>query len=633
MSRIVFISPYADFTQLAKSVAQELNIQVEFYSVWLEDSLRLVKTLGEPPVDVLISRGGTAEYLAQNLDIPVIRANMSSYDLIECIHEAKKYSHDIVITLYQNQLVGKLMLEEILSVSITEIMFDDNLDELEHKISRLAIRGGYCIIGGGVTVSYAHKYGLPYVAVKTGRATIHEALLHAVQIAALHHEETRHAQRLKTILEASHEGIIAIDEHGTVEIYNKVAEKIFGIPTQELLGSSLVDRVRNIGLHTVLSTGKPKLGELCQIGNTQILMNKVPVLKDSRILGAVATFEEVSKVVQTEQRLRKEFSGKNKFIANFCFQDILGESKIMVQCKRLAVELARSELTVLIYGPSGTGKELFAQSIHNASSRAHQPFVAVNCGALPPSLLESELFGYEEGAFTGAKRQGKYGLFELAHKGTIFLDEIDSLPLEVQGRLLRVIQEKEVLRIGGESNISIDVRIIAATNTAPQVLLTTGKIREDLFYRLNVLYLELPSLSGRKEDIPLLCAKFSERFSSQSRQAVKMLIPYFLKYNWPGNIRELYNVIQRVSFYSEIFFEPNKPDKFLELVIPNAVFSSATAQTLESKLGSKLQSTESQAIVSALEQCGTIDKAAKQLGISRSTLLRKLKKIRAPFSS
>ncbi len=327
--------------------------------------------------------------------------------------------------------------------------------------------------------------------------------------------------------------------------------------------------------------------------------------------------------------MRRELS-KNQFVARFQFDDIIGASPIMVAQKRLAADFAKSDLTVLIYGESGTGKELFAQSIHAASKRRQQPFVAVNLGALPNSLLESELFGYEEGAFTGAKRKGKLGFFEMAHGGTLFLDEIDALPIELQGRLLRVLQEKEVLRVGGEVLIPVDVRIIAATNRSPRQLLENKIIRQDLFYRLDVLYLEIPPLRERGADIPLLLQHFlpslPELFSTGT---LTKMLSCLENYSWPGNVRELFNFSQRLQFYY-----PSPPgaedevETFLRKMLPNAVEERQELKHEASDWSDQLSRFEQDVVMKTLKDAANSAEAAARLGMSRATLWRKIKKWR-----
>ena len=631
MNRIVFISPYRDLSIMAKSVAEELGLTVEteFYEGWLEEAGKIIRNLDGPPIDVLMSRGGTAIYLTENFSIPVVKVNTGPYDMLEGLNDARQFSRNIAITTFGESFVGLRLMEKVLDISITEVLFK-SLEDLDTRIAALAQSGEYCIVGGGPSVSFAKKYGLPSVFLRTSRATLHSAFLNADELACLRKEETRKSYRLNAILDAAYDGIIAVDGTGIVEIYNKAAEKTFGKPAAGVLGKKVIDVIPNTHLDQILQSGQPEIGELQDVNNTRILTNRVPVKYGTEIMGAVATFQESSKVVQAEQKIRKELAGRCQFRAKTNFSDIVGVSTVLEVKKNIARRFAQSDLTLLLYGASGTGKELFAQSIHNAGYRSGNPFVAVNCGALPPSLLESELFGYEEGAFTGARRKGKYGLFELAHGGTIFLDEIDALPIEMQGRLLRVLQEREVLRIGGESIIPVNVRVIAATNQKPEELLRRNLIREDLFYRLNVLYLEIPPLSERREDIRHLSEHFLSAMGNQHMNwLLKDLLPYFERYKWPGNVRELQNTIQRLAFFADTFEQGQKIEKLLHLVAPNILEALQDAPASDTQqIRSRLKDLENELILKAVAEQGTLEKAAAFLGIGRSTLNRKLKEIR-----
>jgi len=628
VNRIVFVSPYRDLSVVAQSVADELGLTIEFYEGWLEQAGQIVKSLTGPPIDVLLSRGGTAEYLAENFSIPVIRVNIGPYDMLEGLDEARQYSRNIAITSFNAPLVGTRLMEKVMGVSITEVLFN-SLEDLKRKIASLAQTGEYCIVGGGPSVSYAAQYGLPSVFLRTNRATLHSSFINADQIATLRKEETRKSFRLNAILDAAYDGIVAVDAAGTVEIFNQAAERILGIPAAKVLGKNVAEYIPNTRFDEILRTGQGEIGDLQDVGNARILTNRVPVKSGYEVMGAVATFQESSRVVQAERKIRKEASGRCQFKAKANFSDIIGESDVMEVKKKIARNFAASDLTILLYGASGTGKELFAQSIHNASGRAANSFVAVNCGALPPTLLESELFGYEEGAFTGARRKGKYGLFELAHGGTIFLDEIDALPIEMQGRLLRVLQEREVLRIGGEAIIPVNVRVIAATNKTPEILVRENKIREDLFYRLNVLYVEIPPLAERRQDIQSLCEHFLPYSENDHLRTLLMrLQPYFQRYSWPGNVRELQNVVQRLSFFADSFEQGQNIEDFLKMVAPTIAAAIEATDTQDNAFHRQVKGVEHELILKAVKEQGTLDRAAAYLGIGRSTLTRKLKQIR-----
>jgi len=308
-------------------------------------------------------------------------------------------------------------------------------------------------------------------------------------------------------------------------------------------------------------------------------------------------------------------------------ENIIGSSRAIMKSKEEASMASKSASTVLITGESGTGKELFARAIHNHSNRVDNPFITVNCAAIPDNLLESELFGYEEGAFTGAKKGGKIGTFELAHKGSIFLDEIGDMSLHLQAKLLRVLQEKELNKLGGKSHIYVDVRIIAATNKDLEKMVAEGTFREDLFYRLNVIPIKLPSLRERKEDIPQIIDYMIKEYSKKLEKEVvgieESVVDTMINYRWPGNIRELQNIIEySVNMSSTPIITIN--------VIPKKVKNIDVTPGEEDESIVKLDELERREIIKALNKYKDYKKdkdlAAKSLGISRSTLYRKLEK-------
>ncbi len=626
MYRIVLVSPFRDLTHLARAVARQLGVTVEVYEGSMDQSGEIIKKcLAGQPVDVFVSRGGTAAYMAACTDIPVVSMDTGPFDIMACCLEARQLAANIAVTSYR-PLTGLDLLEKVLGVPITVISFK-TLADLEKNIAALAQAGHYCVVGGGPSVAFAQKSGLPSVFLRTSRETVHDALVKARDLAKLRRDEKAKAYRLKAILDSVYDGVLAIDEAGKIEVFNRAAERILGISAAGALGRPVKTVIPTSQLESVLKRRQAEIGEIQEIGDVRIVTNRIPVTDGRATIGVVATFQDISGVVHAERKVRSELTGA-QFRARFTFADIVGLSPVMQERKHLAKSFASSDLTVLIYGPSGTGKELFAQSIHHASRRAHHPFVAVNCGALPTSLLESELFGYEEGAFTGAKRKGKHGLFELAHGGTIFLDEIEAIPVALQGRLLRVLQERELLRVGGESIVSVDIRVIAATNTPPHKLLAEGKIRADLFYRLNVLYLELPSLADRKEDIPALCRHFLLGAALDEARWFREMLPYLENYSWPGNVRELYNFTQRLAFFQQEYGSTDVRS-LLAAIAPDILEEAAGGGDLcRDSLREELQRSEMAKIAAALKTSATAQEAADRLGIGRSTLWRKLKQYR-----
>ena len=339
----------------------------------------------------------------------------------------------------------------------------------------------------------------------------------------------------------------------------------------------------------------------------------------------VAIFRRARDIQDQEQRVRTEIRNTG-FFARYHFSDIIAESGIMRQLLKKAETYAATDANILIGGDSGTGKELLAQSIHNASSRAKEPFVAVNCAAIPATLLESELFGYEEGAFSGASKGGKRGLFELAHKGTIFLDEINSMPLELQSVLLRTLQEKEIRRIGSQRNIYIDIRVIAASNSDLMKMIREEKFRIDLYYRLNTLRLTLPSLDKRREDIRPLAMSFLNHYSQKYSLPLPALSEdnYRLleNRNWQGNIRELRNVMQRYVILS------HEGENSIQLCFDEDIATEAALEPQDVTSFGTLDEIEKAVILKRLKQNqGNRRKTAQELGISRSTLWKKLDKM------
>lgn len=367
-------------------------------------------------------------------------------------------------------------------------------------------------------------------------------------------------EALECVFESLKQGIIVVDNNNIIQLVNHSYEDIMGVPREELLGQSIKDMIENSRMHIVLKTGVPELAELQSVKGRKVVVNRVPMFRDGQIIGAIgeAVFKDISEVDAILQR-DKIFScteqpqevTQGRIVMKTTFENIIGRSRSIVHVKNLALRAAATDSTVLIVGESGTGKELFAQAVHNASRRGNKPLVSINCAAIPTELLEAELFGYDEGAFTGAKKGGKKGKFELANGGTLFLDEIGDMPLPMQAKLLRVMQDKTVEHIGGEKGQTCDVRIIAATNKQLEDMVEQGTFRDDLYYRLNVICLEVPPLRERKEDIgeivdylvPGVCHKLGIPLKNFSPEALALLRAY----PWPGNIRELINVIEQVG--------------------------------------------------------------------------------------
>ncbi len=345
------------------------------------------------------------------------------------------------------------------------------------------------------------------------------------------------------------EGIIGVNSDGIIFAINCCAEKNICMQKTELVGRKAEEALREIPFDTVFSTMQPIKNKLIKIKDTYIDLSIEPVISMNKLIGAFAILKKFKDTEYQQQKLRLQLLNRG-YRAKYTFDDIIGNSPAIMKTRKIAGRMADTNFPVLITGESGTGKELFVQAIHNSSSRAESPFVAVNCAAIPDNLLESELFGYEEGAFTGAKKGGKPGLFEFAHMGTLFLDEIEAMSLNLQSKLLRILQEKEVIRVGGDRVINVDVRIIATTNEDMKWLIAEGRFRKDLYYRLNVLPLNIPPLRDRGEDILLILERIKDDLGSnfELSEDIKRI---FLNYSWEGNIRELRNYVEYLTCVSE----------------------------------------------------------------------------------
>lgn len=441
---------------------------------------------------------------------------------------------------------------------------------------------------------------------------------------------------LNTIMDTTRECVVVVNKDGIITMMSKFYKEFLECEDPE--GKYVEDVIDNTRLPIILDSGNIEYGDVQIIKGKEVVAMRVPIKDKGEVIGAIGKimFKDIEQlnllnnkvsILKNEVEFYKSELGKER-IANYSFDNIIGISKKALEVKRICKLLSKTDSTVLIVGESGTGKELHASAIHNASKRSSGPFIKINCGAIPSNLIESELFGYDEGAFTGAKKGGKKGKFELADGGTIFLDEIGEMPLDMQVRLLRVIQEKEVERVGGNTLRKIDIRIIAATNIDLEEAVEQGKFRRDLYYRLNVMKVEIPPLRERKEDIELLADSLRVKVASKLGIYVegisKKAIDILKSYNWPGNIRELENVIERAINLLEsesLIIEPKH--------LPKSIVKNKYKNTFrdERKLSEIIESVEKRSIERCLkENKWNKNKTAKLLGISRASLYKKIEK-------
>ncbi len=442
------------------------------------------------------------------------------------------------------------------------------------------------------------------------------------------------------LIENAYQGMVMVNETG--HIIKCRYEKLLGIKEADVLGKHITEIIENTRLHHVLNTGKAEIGDIQMINGHDMIASRVPVYKGKEIIGVIGTiwFKDIKEVITLGKRLEKlenKVSAYREAIGNiheakYRFEDIVTQNKSMIAVINMARRASKSKSTVLIEGQSGTGKEYFAHAIHNASSRKYAPFIRINCSAIPKELFESELFGYSEGAFTGAKKSGKLGKLELAHHGTILLDEIGMMPLDMQAKLLRVLEEREFERVGGNQKIKLDIRVIASTNENLKDLVHKKRFREDLYYRLNVVNIKLPPLNARLDDIPLLSnhilRQFLENFTDGPTKITDGVLKVLKQYTWPGNVRELRNVIERaINLASgDVIYSKDLPD-YVKDQVPTRP-SKIESVYYDLNLKSVVEQAERNAIADALISAnGNRTKAAELLGIHRTLLYKKMDKL------
>lgn len=460
-------------------------------------------------------------------------------------------------------------------------------------------------------------------------------------IALLWEEIRRLSSSMSILMDTVNDAVTVIDQNNTVIGWNKKAEDLYGIAGETIVGEDIQNFFSSLVVTHVINTALPKKKIIRENYHqprpgTHVLINASSITNGDEVIGSVCAERDITEIVLLHNELSKASSEVRllkKEITKIhrpdtAFGKIAGHSKGLQKTVSLARRVANTNAAVMIRGESGTGKELFAEAIHEESSRHNSPFVVINCGAIPASLFESELFGYQSGAFTGADRQGRQGKFEVAHKGTVFLDEIGEMPLEMQVKLLRVLQNKCFYRVGGNDLVEVDVRVIAATHRDLERMISEGSFRKDLYYRINVVSIDIPPLRQRKEDILDLIYLFIREFClQQGRDLVQMapeVMTSMLNYPWPGNVRELRNVVERMVILAE-------EDLILVEHLPETIRFQRYTQTIsdpDSTLNDISDRTEREVILQTLEGCrGDKSKAARKLGVPRSTLYYKMKKL------
>ncbi len=628
--RILFISPYPELRDTVENVfrshPRRRDIDMEIRIMTVDQ----VSAKDVDAYDVVIARGLTARRVRSILpQMPFVDLTISGYDVVRTLAECRRDfgAKHIAVCGFYEKIYETATLCRLMDCEIT-LYPVETFAELEKSIGRAQADGCDAIIGGYSAIGLARSRAIPCKLICSGK----DAITHAINVAVETVEQIRHerviAELYKTVIYTSKDGVLYVDADGIIQVRNHVVKDMN-------LDASLLHKPLKATLSylyapfmDVLLSGQGIEGRVITIPSTGVTVSAslAPVSVGGVISGVVVTLSDITNIQKLESQIRRSLNEKG-LVAKYTFDSIIHESDVIERTIATAKRYAASDSNIIIEGETGTGKELFAQSIHNASARSKGPFVAVNCAALPENLLESELFGYVEGAFTGTKKGGKMGLFELAHEGTLFLDEISEISLSLQSKLLRVLQEREVRRVGDTKVISVNVRIISATNKSISRLAKEGLFRSDLMYRLDVLRLFLPPLRERGRDAEVVFAHLLARLGAASGRGCPAIAPDALEplgsYPFDGNIRELRNIVERAAVLCSNGVITK--DDVAAALYPKEMEVSEHA-------GKEPQRAEPQSdgraeVERALSVCGgSRSRAAELLGIDRSTLWRRMKK-------
>ncbi|QHG64629.1 propionate catabolism operon regulatory protein PrpR [Pseudomonas putida] len=589
-------------------------------------------------VDVIICSGATSEYLRRHLSTAVLSIRMGEYDLIRALDLARARATKVGIVSFQHVHPELQAMSSLFTVDIRQVTYS-TYEGARQQIHDLVDDGYHVVVGSSTAVEIAEAAGAQGI-LALNADTVRRALEDALAICRSRQQSLVQQQRLNAVLRNLSDGVIAVDAEGAVQSLNPRMATLLGITSDWARGRLVNEVVPGLDITHIHYSDEGEESHILKIGARTLAANVTPIIENGKPDGLVITCQEANAIQRADRRIRSQVKPR-QFTARYRFEQMLGQAPGFRVMLDLAQRYAIADATVLIQGESGTGKELLAQSIHNASPRQSGPFVAINCAAFPESLLESELFGHEEGAFTGSRKGGKAGLIENAHTGTLFLDEIGDMPVTLQTRLLRVLQEREVLRLGAAEPTPVDIRVIAATHRDLRARVREGEFREDLYYRVNILRLAIPPLRERPQDIPMLArallTKLSPRMptSAAPHALLDRLMPYLQQHGWPGNIRELENIIERAVLSANVLQDTNTDLElhalFDELFEPPSAHSpQAVAPHIGQDLRSLSRAQESARVSEMVALCeGDMDEAARRLGISRTTLWRRLRSAKA----
>lgn len=630
---LVFIITSKAQADCLHQILAERGLEFPVYVAVWDTALTIAQQAIHEGAKVVVSKGGTAEYLKERCGVSVVSIRYSvkdislSYEKARLVENTRPIPGRMALVGFHSVCRAALDFREISGHDL-EIVEVSHMRDIPEAISALSRQGIRTVIGGLSVVVEAERQNLDGIMSEVDSVVVAHAVDDALYYLSTLNEKDQRLNLINAILDNASDAIVGMDAQARVTQFSRRAYSLLkchhGDDMRSLIDPAVMD--------DVLEKGNSHHRIMTEIHGRPVICACIPLKVGQQITGAVLTVQEEKEIIAIDRQIRKRALGRGH-VAKSNFDDIISHSPAMERVKIIAKRFALSEKTILLQGGTGTGKEIVAQSIHNFSSRRDKPFVAINCAALPENIIESELFGYVGGAFTGARTGGSLGVFELAHNGTIFLDEVSEIPLNIQVKLLRVIQEQEITRIGDDKITPINVRIIAATNCNLFDEVRARNFREDLYYRLSVLEINLPSLAERREDIPLLIEYFLRHSSEKN---VMRITPEAVRYlaglSWPGNVRQLQNIVERlaVSCDHDLIELQDVQDvtQILSAEADAAPPMREGAKASPSEAAVPMREMEELMIRDALREArGSRKQAAARLGISTATLWRRMKRM------
>ncbi|GAA6121674.1 propionate catabolism operon regulatory protein PrpR [Acidovorax sp. FG27] len=629
LPRLCFLS-YRQIREFAMPVVAEYagRAQIEVVDGTFGGALAIAQDrLERGSVDAFVSAGSNASILRAGLQAPVATIQLGGFDLLQALIQARRIAGRVGVVMYGQTIPELEAVKDLLNIEISQHAYQTP-DDARQRFEALRRAGFEVIVGSSLVVELAEQAGLTGL-LAYSLASIRKGFDDALELARVARLEAGRYEQLHSVLHNLQEAVVAVDQQDRIIAVNPPMQQLLGGPGVRLQGQALDALEPALSLRATLQSGLQERAVAQRFAQRDWVAHRTPIREHGEIVGAALTLYDAGAIQAADTSLRM-LQRRQQHAARHGFGSLVGTSPALQRAIASARRFARTDLGVLITGESGVGKELFAQGIHNDSRRAGRPFVAVNCASFPESLLESELFGYEEGAFTGSRRGGKRGLFEAAHTGTLFLDEIGDMPLPLQTRLLRVLQEREVMRLGATAPVPIDVRVIAATHQPLAELIAQQRFRQDLYYRINTLRLAIAPLRERREDIAALAGPLVARCLARqgaqidAERALAPLLPRLVAYDWPGNVRELENIAERIAVFLLQYDRPEAVDH-AALAHDCPELFAGTAGRIAAD-GSPLPQPER--IRQALREAGGQRAgAARRLGVSRSTLWRWLREL------